>query len=573
VSPGEERRKLGFAVARIRRVARRVNTAVALSSLVGPVWAIVAGISLWRFAVQRWVPAAAAALAPCGLAAAWLLMRQRMVTSRQAAVIADRRANAGGLLLTRLEMGIGEWDATLDAFLERLAPPPIAIGRSAAAISLALLFLGAALWIPLPPRTQRPANAAAASRVEELAQELEAVAKEEPVEADVRKELERLREELKEGNFDAADWEAADFLAKELEHKAEEAGAQLLKAEEAAANLEVAMSEGRTLERLDREREELEQALMQLSDGQSENAEQAFQQAIEHVSPVSPAQGDFQVADPGARQEPNLQPKEPMDPKGQQENSRENSQRPNGQRQGEQGPTGQEQHGQAPNGRGDNARPSGDRQKDREANAQQPGGQSPTSNGQDGAGRVPTRANLDELKRALEQRRAELNKSFGGRNEKRSAVANRSQKPRSGREQSSGAGANGQAKGGEEGRGEGKATHTQRVANGPHASRLMTGAPEHGPADDVDLVFAGRAEMDPSRLKMKPMPEGNGGEGTELLGLVAANPTPQVGGKVTVGSGRRAEGEETPANREGNFLPRNKALIQRYFDSPRARNP
>jgi len=69
------------------------------------------------------------------------------------------------------------------------------------------------------------------------------------------------------------------------------------------------------------------------------------------------------------------------------------------------------------------------------------------------------------------------------------------------------------------------------------------------------------------------MPEGYGGDGTELLGLVAANPTPRVGGKVTAGSGRGAEGEESPANREGNFLPRNKTLIQRYFDSPKARNP
>ena len=579
MSPGEERRKVGFATARIRRVARRLNTAVALSSLVGPVWAVAAGISLWRFAVQRWVPAAAALLAAIGIAAAWLLMRQRMVTAREAAVIADRRANAGGLLLTRLETGIGEWETPLDALLERLAPPPIAVGRSTAAIALALLSLGVALWIPLPPRAQRPANAAAASRVEELAQKLEAAAKEEPVEADVRKELERLREELKEGNFDAADWEAADSLGKELERKAEEAGAELLKAEEAATNLELAMNDGRTLERLDREREELEQALMQLSDGKSENAEQAFQHAIENTSPSSPSQGDLRVGEPPTGQEPNGQSPETADPKGQEQHTEQENGQPNANKQNREDPTAKGQHAQQANGHQNHPQPNGEGQKDHAPNAQKEGPSA--SNGQEG-GRGPTRAQLDELKRALAQRRAELDKSFGQGNEQRSAAANRSRQPKSGRDHSSGRGTaqqnggkegEGQGDGEGEARGEGKETHGRRVQEGQHASRSMTGAPTHGPAADTDLVFAGRAEMDPSRLKMKPMPEGNGGDGTELLGLVAANPTPRAGGKVTAGSGRSAEGEETPANREGNYLPRNKALIQRYFDSPQARHP
>jgi hypothetical protein len=97
---------------------------------------------------------------------------------------------------------------------------------------------------------------------------------------------------------------------------------------------------------------------------------------------------------------------------------------------------------------------------------------------------------------------------------------------------------------------------------------MKQGAPAHGPADDADLVFGGRAEMDPTRLKMKAAPEGNGGEGTELLGLVAADPTHRSGGKVAPGSGKGAVGEASPANRDGDYLPRNKALIQRYFDRP-----
>jgi hypothetical protein len=97
----------------------------------------------------------------------------------------------------------------------------------------------------------------------------------------------------------------------------------------------------------------------------------------------------------------------------------------------------------------------------------------------------------------------------------------------------------------------------------------MKGSPTHGPSEDAQLVFAGRAEMDPTRLSKKALPEGSGGEGTELIGLVAADPTRKGGGKITPGSGQAALGEEGPANREHDYLPRNKTLIQRYFDSPK----
>jgi hypothetical protein len=42
---------------------------------------------------------------------------------------------------------------------------------------------------------------------------------------------------------------------------------------------------------------------------------------------------------------------------------------------------------------------------------------------------------------------------------------------------------------------------------------------------------------------------------------------------VTPGSGEPVTGEEIPANRESSYLPRNRALIQRYFDSPKRGSP
>jgi hypothetical protein len=535
VWPRDERNELENVTLSIRRVARRLNAQLVVRALVGPVWGIVAGIALWRFTVQRWMPAAAAVLALAGAAVVWSLVRHRLVTQRQAAVIADRRANAGGLLLTSLETGVGGWKAPLDTMVAGFTPPPFDVARPAAVIALALACLGVVVWIPLPNPVTPRINAAAEGRVEELVQQLAAVAKEEPVEIEMQKEVERLREELKEGTFDAADWESADSLGHELEHKAEEADNELLKAEEATANLERTMTEGRTLERLDREREELEQALMQLSDGKAENAEQAFQQAFD-TAPTPPSASDLAAADP----KPHADPQSTSSPQTASSASSASSAHPTA----SSSPTSETK------------------------STPHEGGQKQASG--EGNGHLdPTKKQLEELKRALERRRSELGRSFGQGQSgaQRSASSRRSQKSRHGEKNE--AGNEESSSGGEEATGEGTATHTERVASGPHASHLMAGAPEHGPAADTDLVFAGAAEMDPARLKLRALPEGLGGEGTELLGLVAGNPTQSRAHRETAGSGAAVAGEQAPANREESILPRNKALIQRYFDSPR----
>jgi hypothetical protein len=571
LSPREEQRKLGVVLTPIRRLARRLNVAIVVSSLVGPVWAVVAAIALWRFAVQRWVPAAGALLALGGAAGTWFVARRKLITHPQAAVMVDRRANAGGLLLTRLETGIGEWEISLHALVAGLSPPRMNLARPAAAILLALAFLVAALWVPLPRRSAHPIHAAAASRVEELAQKLEAVAKEEPIEAEARKELERLREEAKQGAFDPADWEAADSLANQLDRKAEEAGSRLLKADEAAGSLAAAMDEARTLEVLTRERDELERALMDLSNGSAQSPDQAFDQALGR-SPPAAAAGDSTLSDKPnqageAERQANGEPAQ-HNPAGQAPAA---SSDPRGAKQ----PSGSQ------------AKPQGaEPRQPSTAKARQPGDPqagTPPAKGQQGEGGQgrppPTREQIEELRKALQQRRDGLAKAFGsGTGERRSATAGRPRRSPGG---AGNAGAQGKRPspgapgeesaqgGGEEGAREGKASRTVKELGGEHASRMMKGAPTHGPGEDTGLVFAGRAEMDPTRLTKKALPEGSGGEGTELLGLVAADPQRPGGGKITPGSGSPALGEEAPANREQDYLPRNKTLIQRYFDSPK----
>jgi hypothetical protein len=555
VSPSEERRRLGIAFEPIRGLARRLNTAILLSSLVGPVWSVVAAVALWRFAVQRWVPAAAVTFAVGGVAVAWRLTRAKLITHRQAAVMVDRHAGAGGLFLTRLETGIGEWETSLRAMVAGREPPRVEYARAAGAHLLALVFLVAALSVPLPRPFVRPIHAAAASRVDELAQKLEVVAKEQPVEAEARKELEQLREAVKEGDFAPADWEAADSLAKELERKAEEAGARLLKADEAAEKLAAAMDDARTLEVLTRERDELERALMDLSSGS--------EQAAETRSPWATEQGSPAMSEGEKRSEPSAQ-RHADQPAVQNEKAQHAEPSPGDPRKAEPH-RGEETHRSAEKA---------PQTSERIAAPSPSGQQGPPAKG----GQAPTRAQIEELRKALQQRREQLAKAFPGGSERRASTASRTKRSStSGQKRGSkGARSSPGAPEGESGpsadeeaKGEGKSSRVARELGGEHASRMMKGDPTHGPADDTPLVFAGRAEMDPTRLAMKPTPEGSGGEGAELLGLVAADPARHGNAKITPRAGAAASGDEGPANRERNYLPRNQALIQRYFDSPK----
>jgi hypothetical protein len=247
MAAGEERRKQ-VVRARIARVRRRLDTEVLLNRAVPFAWVAACAFVGWRLLVQRGAGIVGAVLLAATLVSTWLSGRRHGVSDEEAAVVADRLANAGGLLLTRLERAIGEWELGLNQRLHDLAPPPIEVRRPLVLLALAMLFVAAGLVVPLPERLARPSNAAAQTRVERLEDKVAALAKEEPLDQAVLDELQRLKEELENGSFDAADWEAADALDRQLDREASEAAAELARAENAAKKLEEALAHAQSAE-------------------------------------------------------------------------------------------------------------------------------------------------------------------------------------------------------------------------------------------------------------------------------------------------------------------------------------
>lgn len=83
-----------------------------------------------------------------------------------------------------------------------------------------------------------------------------------------------------------------------------------------------------------------------------------------------------------------------------------------------------------------------------------------------------------------------------------------------------------------------------------------------------ELVFGGQAELDPERLKFDALPPGHGGEGQELFGLRAANPKANPNAPDGQSTGSAAAGDQGAGYNEGAMRPRNRTLVQKYFDSP-----
>src|SRR6185436_16796853 len=105
---GEEVRKNALVLARVRRVQRRLNAEVWLTYAVAPAWAAATVLAALRFFVRTHVWLFAALLAVAAVIAWSWRARRKRVPLENAAVIADRQASAGGLLLTRLELPVGE---------------------------------------------------------------------------------------------------------------------------------------------------------------------------------------------------------------------------------------------------------------------------------------------------------------------------------------------------------------------------------------------------------------------------------------------------------------------------------
>ena len=167
-------------------------------------------------------------------------------------------------------------------------------------------------------------------------------------------------------------------------------------------------------------------------------------------------------------------------------------------------------------------------------------------------------ASAEAVRDALAKRREALAKAFG-------------QKPGNGAPPKSATGKKG-AKGGAANpsdRPGDKPSH-QPGSEGPgHASHQGHGVGAgHGDAPPAELVFGGEANIDPDRLKFEALPDGKGGDDPgALYGLRAADPqvandVPRAGSQGTTATGARAAGQ-----REGPLLPRNRAVIDRYFQA------
>jgi hypothetical protein len=270
----EERRFQALVLAPVRRVQRRLNAVLWAEAGVAPVWAAATGCVLARLLLRDAAPWVLPV--PLLAAGAWWLLRARArsVSLTQAAVMADRSAGAGGLLLTRLERPVGEWELSANQFARAVRMPPVRWKRPAGALLAALGFLAVGFLLPLPARHSRPANAAAAAKVAAVQAKAEALAREEPLGAPMEEELRRLSAEVAEGRFDAADWEAADSVEKSLEARAAKAAAELAAASQAARELEESLDAASGAEAAAREREALENALMALG---HDNAAQSQQ--------------------------------------------------------------------------------------------------------------------------------------------------------------------------------------------------------------------------------------------------------------------------------------------------------
>ncbi|MDC0710612.1 hypothetical protein POL68_19195 [Stigmatella sp. ncwal1] len=263
-----ERRFQALVLAPVRRVQRRLNAMAWVEAGIAPLWAAATACVAARLLMRDAALWALPVFLVAGAVGWWLRARGRSVSLQHAAVLADRSAQAGGLLLTCLERPAGEWELSANQFARAVKPPRLRWHRPVGALAGAALFLAAGLLLPLPPPTVRPRNAAASSLVTAVQAQAEALAQEEPLGAPMEEELRRLAEEAAEGRFDSADWEAVDGVEKRLAERAAEAAAELAGAAEAARELEDALGAAGSAEGAALEREQLERALMALGEGE-----------------------------------------------------------------------------------------------------------------------------------------------------------------------------------------------------------------------------------------------------------------------------------------------------------------
>ncbi|MCY1031784.1 hypothetical protein OV207_09990, partial [Corallococcus sp. BB11-1] len=466
MAASEERRFQSLVLAPIRRVRRRLNAVAWLGAGLVPVWATATACVLCRMLLRNAAVWAVPPLVVAGLAWWFVRARSRGVSLEYAAVLADRSAGAGGLLLTRLERTVGDWELSLNQLAQQVKLPEVPWRRPVGTLLGALLFLAVGFLVPLPALRASNINAAAATQVAAVQAQAEALAREEPLGQDVEEELRRLSDEVAQGRFDSADWEASDALEQRLAERASEAAAELNRASEAAAELEDALAAAGGAESATRERESLEQALMAL-DARS-NGGQEQDGASEDGEPRA-ASGQGSQGQGAGEQGGDTQDSQ----------AREQGGDPQGAQQGS----------------GD---PSREAQARASARAQASGSPDQVAD---------LRRTLERRQQALAQRFGEENNAAGNRGAQARRPTRRQQSGQGQGPQGQGQRGQGQGQQGGDGDGEGEG----QGQGGQHASRGVRpgrGAGVGRGGESSPLVFGGEAEMDPDRLAFQPLPEG-----------------------------------------------------------------
>lgn len=282
--PTAEAQRRDAVLRRVRAVQRRLDAATLVSAGVGPAWLAATALVLARLGLPSEPPLVPLGLTAAALAlaaAAWLA-RPRFLSTLQAAVLTDRLAEAGGLLLTRLERPVGAWELPLELKVKALPLPRPDVRRPLAALCAALAFVAVGLAVPRPAPPQRAPSAATSGRAAALAEKLEVLRQEEEVPQALALAVARLEEEAARGTFAAPDWEASDEVAQALERLAARSLARLQRAQDAARALAAADEAGAPAESTRRAREALEREL------QGASASSAGQRPSEGHGAASP---------------------------------------------------------------------------------------------------------------------------------------------------------------------------------------------------------------------------------------------------------------------------------------------
>lgn len=507
MSASDERRKQALVAGPIRRIQRRLNQELWIRALVLPAWAAVTLVAVYRLLVRSGVWIVAPLALVVAAVAASLRMRRSQVSAVAAAAMADRAAGAGGLLLTRLEVPVGAWELDLNDRVRRVPAPKVDLLRPLLASLAALAFLAVVLAIPLPPPLIHAPNAVAAAQVSELSAKAAALAREQPLGNAVDEELARLRTQAEQGRFTPADWAAADAVKSALDAKAQQAQDKLARAQDAAKQLEDTLQNATSSEAEQREREELERALTDLSSEEGAQGGDAADTA--HDGEGNQGSGERNGADgnkSGAGSGSGGGKRASND--GAQNGAKTNP----GSKPGQQGQSG----------------------KTASRAGEKPGSSSSSASAKSAA--QGGKRDISQLRKALADRQRVLQQAFGGRGS-----------PRPGSQ---------------------LAQNGSSPGSGSNSGKEGTGRPAPGGGGrSKPLRFGEPAPMNPDRLGFAPLPQGRGGEGQELWGLKAADPKPGTDEAHGGGTGAVATGDQAPAAATEALLPRNRALVRRYFES------